>query len=167
MNTAEKLTATYLRLNGFLLLPHFTVFTGQRHNHVDLVGLRPAGSSELVANETLPRDDTFSALLSEELHHDSINNPVGVICESRGNRNRDRISATHVDYVRNFLGGVQPVRITFCQAAIGLRRDKRGIRASLRYAFEWIQGRIKWMEERRWKLNKTGSWELSDEFLGD
>ena len=39
MNAAEKIAATYLRLNGFLLVPQFTVFEGDRHSHVDLVSI--------------------------------------------------------------------------------------------------------------------------------
>ena len=42
MNTAEKIAVMYLRLNGFLLLPHFTVFDGNYQNHINLIGLRAA-----------------------------------------------------------------------------------------------------------------------------
>jgi hypothetical protein len=48
MNGPEKIAAAYLRLNGFLLLPQFTIFDGQRHNHIDLVGVRCAASVEKV-----------------------------------------------------------------------------------------------------------------------
>jgi hypothetical protein len=42
-NIDEKIAATYLRLNGFLLLPHFTAFIsienkGKYHRHIDLLG---------------------------------------------------------------------------------------------------------------------------------
>ena len=170
MNTAEKLAATYLRLNGFLLLPHFTIFTGNDHNHVDVVGFRPANSSEIAFGDSLPRDKVFSDQLSNELGNDSNCIPVGVIGESRSNLNRDRISAEHVDYVSSFLGGVKPVRVAFCQARTKIRRDERGLRVSLRYAYDWIQERITDLEQR-WRgqrrLSKTGSWELSEEFLAD
>jgi len=166
MNTAEKLAATYLRLNGFLLLQHFTVFSGTSHNHVDLVGFRPANSKEIVFRKRLPRDPQFSNLLSAILRRDSERNPIGVIGEARSNRDRDTISSEHVEYIRNFLGGVRPLRITFCVATTDFHRDDDGLRVSLRYAYEWIQGRIEWMEERG-RLTKTGSWELSEEFLGD
>lgn len=35
MNMAEKIAATYLRLNGFLVLLQFTVFIDGEHGHVD------------------------------------------------------------------------------------------------------------------------------------
>jgi hypothetical protein len=37
----------YLRLNGFLLLPHLTVLAGGQHGHVDIIGLRATGSAEV------------------------------------------------------------------------------------------------------------------------
>lgn len=46
MNTTETIAATYLRLNGFLLLPLFTLFEQEGARHVDLVGLRAQGSME-------------------------------------------------------------------------------------------------------------------------
>jgi len=59
MNTAEKLACTYLRLNGFLLTPHFTIFSGENHTHIDIIGLRSKGSKEEVDNFTFPLDDDF------------------------------------------------------------------------------------------------------------
>ena len=35
-----------------LLLPHFTIFIGKGHNHVDAVGFRPAHSNEIVFGES-------------------------------------------------------------------------------------------------------------------
>jgi hypothetical protein len=40
LNLAEKIARAYLRLNGFPQLPHFTVFSGGEHGHVDLIGIR-------------------------------------------------------------------------------------------------------------------------------
>ena len=166
MNPAEKLAATYLRLNGFLLLPHFTVFTGAGHNHVDLVGYRPPNSRELVHGDSLPRDDELSSRLARELRQDATTLPVGVIAEVRGNRNRDKITPEHVRYVGSFLGGITPARIAFCLAKTPFRRDRRGLCISLGYAHQWIDKRIVWME-RHCHLSKTGSWTLSEGFLAD
>ena len=165
MNTGEKLAATYLRLNGFLLLPYFTVFSGAGFNHVDLIGYRPAGSRELVFDRALPRDGRFSALLTQALGADSATSAVGIICESRGNQNRDEICDEHVRYIGSFLGDLAPVRVTFCKAPEDLSRDEHGIRVDLLYAYRWIQRRITRMEG--YGIHKTGSWVLSEEFLGD
>ena len=63
MNPAERLAATYLRLNGFLLLPQFTSFGGGYHNHVDLLGLRAPGSVERVGTIEFPVDGAFFAAI--------------------------------------------------------------------------------------------------------
>ncbi len=166
MNTGEKIAALYLRLNGFLLLPQFTVFCGADNNHVDLIGYRPARSRELVFGRALLRDGRFSRLLTEELGADSTTTAVGVIGESRGNRNRDEISPEHVRYVSSFLGDLTPARVAFCKAPEDLSRDQLGLRVDLLYAYRWIQRRITRME-RRYGIHKTGSWVLSEEFLAD
>ncbi len=67
MNAAEKIAASYLRLNGFLLLPHFTVFEGGYHGHVDIVGLRAAGSKEVGGGLTFPTDDKLFAAIPKEI----------------------------------------------------------------------------------------------------
>lgn len=64
MNTSEKIVGAYLRLNGFLLLPHFTILDGEYHTHVDFVGLRPRGGVEVVRGEELPRDTAFEKSLA-------------------------------------------------------------------------------------------------------
>lgn len=48
METTEKVAFLYLRLNGFFLMPHFTVFGVEKGKHVDVLGIRPAGSEEKV-----------------------------------------------------------------------------------------------------------------------
>ena len=59
MNATEKLAATYLRLNGFLLLPHFTIFTGRQHSHFDLIGLHPMNGAEIGGRLQLPKDENL------------------------------------------------------------------------------------------------------------
>jgi|CZKV01.1.fsa_nt_gi hypothetical protein len=167
MNTAEKLAATYLRLNGFLLLPHFTVFDGEHHNHIDLIGYRLANSKELVHGEELLRDTKLFEKLTEMIEMDSNASSIGIIVEVRSNENRDKISDGHINYVRNFLGGIQLERITFCCANTSFLCDQNGLRIDLKHSFDWIQERINWMEARKDHLSKMGSWTLSEEFLSD
>jgi hypothetical protein len=47
----------------FVQLPHFTVFDGDRQNHVDLIGIRGPASEERVKNLVLMIDNRlFEAL---------------------------------------------------------------------------------------------------------
>ena len=152
------------------------MFAGKYHNHVDLVGFRIAHSKELVFGVALPRDKDFSEGLSREISNGGRKrNPnrtsIAVIGEARGNRNRDEICDEHIEYISAFVGDKRPVRVAFCETRTRIERDERGLLVGLAYACDWIQTRIKWMEdrykERNIRLRKTGSWELSEQFLGD
>jgi len=167
VNTPEKIAATYLRLNGFLLLPHFTTFFARpENNHVDLIGYRPAKSKELVHRKKLERDVAFSKNLTETLGKNSVKSKVGIIVQVRGNAQQVEITDEQVEYVKSFLGGIDPVRILFhCQKPPILIEGNQ-IRIDLKYSYHWIQNRVKEME-RVSKIHKTGSWTLSEEFLGD
>jgi hypothetical protein len=166
MNTAEKIASTYLRLNGFLLLPHFTVFAGTRHNHVDLVGLRPPNSVERSFGQKLPRDPELTRAFVNLFGQGASKRPIGLIAEVRSNEKRDKITDAHVNYIREFLGGIEPLRFTFFEAPIEVNRDNAGIAIGLYHAFRWIHWRINRMQKNL-PLKKLGSWTLSEAFLAD
>jgi len=44
--TPEKIASLYLRLNGFLQLPLFTLFYPDRYGQIDIIALRPGNSVE-------------------------------------------------------------------------------------------------------------------------
>lgn len=164
MNTPEKIAATYLRLNGFLLLPHFTVFiAGAQHNHVDLIGYRPRNSEESVSNVPLERDEEFSSKIKELQNDGNEDSSAGIIVQVRGNKTCPDFFEKHDEYIAKFLGSIKPVRVIFhCQKDnISIKRgDKPCICISLKHSYKWIQDRISW-------IRKAGSWELSEEFLAD
>jgi hypothetical protein len=165
MNIAEKIAATYLRLNGFLLLPHFTVLGEESHNHIDLIGLRPEASAEVANGTKLPRDSNFSRMLRLENPLFEENAQVGIVVECRGNKRTDYIGPAHIAYARPFLGGVDPARILFSSMSYSLGHVKdEGIWVDLHYAYSWIHYRI-WASDRL--CGKSGSWYLSDDFLSD
>lgn len=170
MNTAEKIASTYLRLNGFLLLPQFTVFSKNTpktfHNHVDLLALRPAGSREVCFDQSLPRDDALFQAIFARYGLDADGAHIGVIAEVRTNDDRDTISEEHLHYAANFLGGIQPIRMTFFETPIPITTDEAGVAVGLIFALRWIHRRICWMNENL-PLKKTPSWTLSEEFLAD
>lgn len=165
MNTAEKIAYTYLRLNGFLLLPHFTVFGGESHNHVDLVGLRAAGSFEGLEGLTFPVDEEFFQRVAE-----IINGPhmqyLGAVAEVRTNANRELPNHQQVEYIHSFLGAIPIISLAFYNG-LPFAREGDVICVGIRHALNWIIERIEWMENRIPNMTKTGSWNWSDEYLSD
>jgi hypothetical protein len=118
MNAAEKIAPTYLRLNGFLLLPHFTVLAGGQHGHVDIVGLRAAGSAEVSRELTFPVDDKFFTVVAESKHYeDPRNRFLGLVAEVRTNTKIVHPELADLDYVRTFLGRVPIVPVGFSDSA--------------------------------------------------
>ncbi len=165
MNLAEKLSATYLRLNGFLLLPHFTVFTGQQHTHLDLIGLRVANSKELVGDFTLPIDNELFSVLTRLRGHDALTSIIGVAAEVRTNECRDAPSDEHIHYIQNFFGGITVSRLAFFEGSHTVSQNDNVVDIGVRYAGIWIQRRVDQMNKLR--LTKTGSWNWSECFLSD
>ena len=167
MNTAEKIAAIYLRLNGFLLLPHFTVFDGKQHNHIDIVGLRAANSVECLGDLIFPIDNRLFKAASE-----FVNNPesifLGALAEVRTNQMKDSLSNEHVAYLSNFLGGIDSIRLSFYEFRDNEPTTLNGsIDIGNRFAMNWIIERINWMQEQKMNLTKHGSWFLSEEWLAD
>ena len=167
MNTAEKIAATYLRLNGFLLLPHFTVFDGHDHNHIDLIGLRAAHSAERVGDLKFPVDEAFFSLVSERLKVDATASLIAVIAEVRTNDKREAPSGAHIEYTKSFLGRVPAIAISFAKDKASLEIDASGLKIGNAYALRWILERIEWMDSKKMHLTKTGSWTLSEDFLSE
>jgi len=165
MTTTEKIAGTYLRLNGFLLLPHFTVFDGARHGHVDFCGMRAANSEERVKGSVLGRDDDFFKLASTLLEVDALTTSFGVVVEVKTNANQVMPWKKRVDYVRPFLGNSRLLSLSFAKNKNGLTPEKDGIEISVGHALKWIFWRIDSMNGMG--LTKPGSWTWSEEFLAD
>lgn len=163
MNTAEKIAGAYLRLNGFLTLSHFTVFDGDRHNHIDFVALRAPNSKENIGDTTFPTDD----LLFQAIGSDSRSRLLGVAAEVRTNTNRDSLSDAHISYVGRFLGEIPLQRVVFYKNDKNVTREAQTLAIDMRYASLWILQRIDWMNTNKLKLSKSGSWNLSEDFLSD
>jgi hypothetical protein len=176
MNIGEKIAGAYLRLNGFLLLPNFTTFLGD-HNHADLVGFRVANSAEIVEapsdipgeeprRTTLLTDDKLFELLTAILGSDARKINVGLIGEVKANRVRDNLPEAHARYVKDFLGGIQPVCVSFYDLKTPIQRDGRQLLISLHHAWNFIRKRIDWMDNQE-DIAKSGSWTLSEDSLSD
>lgn len=166
MTTTEKIAATYLRLNGFLVLPLFTVFDGYQHNHIDLLGVRSPGSKEEVHGTALLTDDKlFSRLVALGAKPNEL--LTGVASEVKTGKDKGKITQGHIDYAERFVKA--PLfRAWFCNIA---KRppyiEKKQLKISLPYAIDWIISRFDWMEDKKFELTKSGSWTWSEEFLAD
>jgi hypothetical protein len=171
MNTGEKIVGAYLRLNGFLVLPHFTILDGEHHTHVDFVGLRPRGGAEVVNGDELPRDDMLTSALAAacaEPDRRASNLWLGLVAEVKTTEKPAAIAKASIEYARRFLGDVDKVLgISFSGAISDLAHVDATIHFPLRRCVDWALQRIRLMEASRFRLSKTGSWTWSEAFLAD
>lgn len=166
MNIAEKLAATYLRLNGFLLLPQFTVFQGSHHGHVDLIGLRAKGSFSGFGGEPFLLDEALFGAISQTVCPEPKSVFLGVIAEVRTNEEIDRPKAEQVRYVQEFLGGVPMAKVAFWGSNGPPICVNGFIQIGNTHAIEWVIRRLRSMQAMG-GLTKSGSWTLSEEMLAD
>lgn len=171
MNLAEKLAATYLRLNGFLLLPEFTVFDAHGYDHVDLVGLRAAGSVECVQegrNELceFPVDEELFVQIAERVINPK-DKLLGVAAEVKTNQKRDRIHPDFLAYLRKFLGGAETVRIVFRETNTDFVWASDHLQIGHAYVIDWMLYRIAEMDKTLDGKTKVGSWTWSESALSD
>jgi hypothetical protein len=167
LNIGEKIAATYLRLNGFLLLPHFTVFIDGYPRHIDLLGLRAADSEERPFGK---RPCLLDGQFYEKIKCDfKIANPMsvflGAIVEVRTNEKTMYPKADYCDYVGKFLGKAQQISIAFARTDNFVFKENTLV-VNLDYALKWIFERIAHMENEL-DVNKTEGWFQSDAFLAD
>ncbi|HYV38456.1 MAG TPA: hypothetical protein VE988_22420 [Gemmataceae bacterium] len=175
MNPAESISGLYLRLNGFFLLPEFTVFRGGSHQHIDLLGLRPKSGTEVAFN----KDEELVDLPIDTLLFDSINHVtnnksteilLGAVAEVKANQTLEEPSP-NFHWVTPFFGAVDAiVRINFTDkfTDVFVDSDTQGnfVVVGMRHALVWIRGRIKTMQTLL-KLNKGESWTLSEGYLAN
>ena len=167
MNPAEKIAATYLRLNGFLLLPHFTMFGGGYHNHVDLLGLRAPHSIERTGYATFPTDDEFFKAIPGTICKQPREVLLGALAEARTNTTRDHPNEEQMEYVQFFLGDATIVPMAFSDSAHPPHWVGLCLEIGNRHAINWIIQRIRWMDNHHEGLTKTGSWPWSEDALAD
>lgn len=166
MTATEKIAATYLRLNGFCLLPHFTTFGFDSHCHCDLIGLRAANSQEVVGGEPQGIDNELFRRLDSQLCDNARARHVAVVAEVKTNNERPDVDDYHLAYVKNFFGAIEPIWISFYERQ-RLSRPGLTISILIEHAWTWILPRIDSMQARNWRYTKEGSWTLSEAFLAD
>lgn len=169
MNCPEKIAGTYLRLNGFFPLPHFTLFDGNSHTHVDFLALRSPGGRERCRGQELPLDLHFFRSLDKLIPGgESLNKLLGAIIEVKGGYIGELPSDRHLHYARDFFGPEASIfPLSFSQEVEGIRIKDEAIAISLQHSLNWVVGRIRWMNDNVDRLTKTGSWTWSEAFLSD
>jgi hypothetical protein len=172
MNLPEKIVGAYLRLNGFFLMPHFTVFNQQTHSHIDYLGLRHHNSQEgFETNEgfiELPLDEVLFDTISERIGRSFNEVSLGVIVEVKGNNEIEIPSDEHKEYAARVLGDeAQLFSISFSNRISDIREQEDTLIIGIKYALDWIFERFRWMDENISRLTKTGSWSLSEDALSD
>jgi hypothetical protein len=166
-NTAEKVAGLYLRLNGFLQLPLFTLFYEDKYGQIDILGIHGKNSVEKAMGVEFPVDDAFFEACKRKELDDPKGTILGVVAEVRGNNRRKAPDVEHVQYAANFLGEAPIIRVSFSDSATALGVKDGVVVVSMRHATEWIRSRVKWMESQGWRFTKSGSWSLSDDYLSD
>ncbi len=172
MNTGEKIAGTYLRLNGFLLLPQFTIFNEPNHNHIDHLAVRLGGSVERVFDKSLPVDEDLFDIIGNHLGIAAKQENLGAVVQVKTNTHFNIFHDSHLEYARSFLGNLpNVVPISFCDAftsiTIDCRSNENGdIGVGLKHAVNWIAKRVEWMDAEI-ERQKMASWTWSEDFLAD
>lgn len=104
-NIPEKIASLYLRLNGFLQLPLFTLFYEDRHGQIDIVALRAGNSVETaMTSNFIVDEELFNNCKSESLP-DPKGTTFGLVVEVRGNKRRKAPAVEDAEYAEICAGG--------------------------------------------------------------
>jgi hypothetical protein len=165
MNTPEKLAALYLRLNGFFLLPRFTVFAGGQHTDIDILGLRSVGACEQVESYRFPQD----ASLIDPIRELPLVMAIGQV--KGGVSSAIYTASSHIQYAHRLAPTASPVSFAFHEGPSSLAWDSsqpiRTVSISLLYVNSWIRQRVIDTNRDLPRFLKDGSWSWSEPFLSD
>ncbi len=169
MNCPEKISGVYLRLNGFFLLPHFTLFDGNNHSHVDFLGLRPPEGKENCQGLDLPVDRKLFDTIKDLIGNNPLSQLLGAIVEVKGGKVEEIVSEGHRRYAKNFFGEyVCDIRLSFAEIGdVQPSIEQDSVLIPLKYALKWTLFRFHWMNKNLERLSKSGSWSWSGDFLAD
>ena len=169
MNTPEKIAGVYLRINGFFLMPHFTLFDGVQHTHVDFLGLRAPHSREECGDKIFPLDDHLFDIFDKISQEKSKERLLSVIIEVKGNKKKEWPGMGHMNYIERFLGtGSIMFKCLFRNQGDSISKSKDNfIEIPLKYAFDMVLKRINWIETNKGGLSKESSWTWSETMLSD
>ncbi len=169
MNFAERLAGLYLRLNGFFLMPEFSIFRvglEKGHAHVDLIGFRPAGSREVFEGVVFPLDAAFYEAIANLCHEPFAEN-IALVCEVRTNSAGEFPNAERLKYAAAMCGTSSIVSVSCDRSLKNVKfvNEKLGIRIGLLHMIRWIAARISWLDNEG--VPKSASWNWSEPALAD
>jgi len=170
MKTTEKIVSLYLRLNGFFLMPHFTTFVGN-FKHVDFLGVRLRNSMEKIDEFVLKVDKGFLAKLNGNSEDIKLWAEVGSKKEIVGSLFPEQKQ----DYVTKIFGSenrIKKVYFDFTLEDERLEQDTEYLIVPKGRCRNFLLSRFTQMQSeplrsKMKKLTKEGSWNWSEEFLGD
>lgn len=169
METTEKIAFLYLRFNGFFLMPHFTVFAVDRQRHVDALGIRPAGSREIIGEIQLRNDVEFIDALNGSDRDIILWAEVGT-----GTRS-GLFPAEKEKYVRSIFGArndLKRAHFNFDMKGEAIAKKENIIEVPGSRCRKIILDRFSQMESEEienliGEMTKRGSWRWSEDFLAD
>lgn len=172
MNTPEKIVQTYLRLNGFFTIPHFSILQ-DKGSHVDFLAVRLGSSEEKVGKgenrELLSIDNKFLEKMGG-----TKKDTVGLVVEVKGGDENAEVSDVNFDYVKPFFGKISKIKkVGFEYNETDLQKRNNHVIVSIEHCLTFINNRFQELKcidcEMRGsgRLSKKGSWHLSEEFLSD
>jgi hypothetical protein len=172
MNTPEKIAQTYLRLNGFFTIPHFSILQDD-WGHVDFLAVRLGGSVEKVGKgeDRIPlKLDTDFFEKMEIMEGDT----VGLIVEVKSGEERAEVTDVAFNYVRPVFGNISKLeRVGFDERECEIQKRGNHIIVPIQHCLTFIKERFRELERidhdmrGSGRLSKEGSWYLSEEFLSD
>ena len=174
MNTPEKIAQSYLRLNGFFTIPHFTILK-ENGGHIDLLAVRLGGCIEKVGVDSNQRslsidDDLLSKLGVNE------DETIGLIIEIKGGKNDSaRVDELQFTYAKLFFGNINIIKKVGFENRTSLEILTRNdhIIITLKYCMRFIKSRFRQLKSIKQEfrgrrlLSKEGSWTLWEDFLSD
>ena len=172
MNTPEKIAQTYLRLNGFFTIPHFSILQDD-WGHVDFLAVRLGGSVEKVGNADyrvpLKVDTDFLRIIGVTKRKS-----VGLAVEVKSGDEEVEVGDVAFDYVKPFFGKISKlIKVGFEEGGHEIHRRGDHVIVPLEHCLKFIKGRFEELDRIDQKLrgsgrlSKRGSWYLSEEFLSD
>jgi len=169
VETSEKIALLYLRLNGFFLMQHFTVFVTKKQRHVDVLGVRLKGSKEEVNGTNLVIDEEFVKILN------GFDEDVHLWGEVGKGRSFPREKETYCRKIFGDSDTLKKVHFNLDTAGEDLHPSNDIIVVPAGRCRKFILERFAQMESEEvstklkhlTRVTKEGSWNWSEEFLAD
>jgi hypothetical protein len=171
MLAPEKIASAYLRLNGFFLMPYFTILLQPDCRHVDFLGVH-VGSTEKIGppQVELSLDRELFELLGTRTGEHFV-----VIAEVKGTEDASDaplVSDEHFAYVKKMFTGMKIKRLGFEKTGSGIHEEQGHTIVSLSHCLSFIEFRFieakaiaSQLECHHW--TKTKAWSWHEEFLSD